>query len=415
MIRWFFLPAAALLLGSLIAANLGDDPGYVLIQIAGYTLESSVAGLVLLAAASIAVVMLVTRLVVGSVKLPGKLGGMLQERRLQLARTQLRKGLTELAAGQWEKAEAELLRRVADTDEPGPNYLYAAEAAHRQGKTERRDEYLKLAAAPGGSEQAAVLLRRAQLWAEDGRHTEALSALDSLLATQPRHRVALELRMQLLARAELWEEVRLALPGARNIAAAPLLESVARQAHHALLQKARNSGRLELLRSAWQDVGKTQQHDSELLLQYARLCHEMNADTDALRLIVAELRHHWQPQLALMFGELDGGDVVRQLAKVEHWINQHGEKPELLLVAGRLCLRNRLWGRARSYFEACLRSYPSPQVRLDLGKLLLQQGEGEKAALELFREGLESSLKPETPPGVAVAVQQAPESLEAPR
>ena len=65
-----------------------------------------------------------------------------------------------------------------------------------------------------------------------------------------------------------------------------------------------------------------------------------------------------------------------------------------MLVAGRLCLRNRLWGRARSYFEACLRSYPSAEIRLELGKLLVQQGEDEAAALQLFRDGLESTLTP---------------------
>lgn len=417
MIRWFVLPALTLLLGGMVAANLSDDPGYVLVQIAGYSMESSLAGLILLAAISLALILLVYRLLVGSVRLPVRIGNMLQERRLNLARAQLPRGLTALAAGEWQKAEAELLKRIADSDEPATHYLYAAEAAHHQQQGERRDEYLQLAAqATPESSQAAVQLKQAQLWAADGRNREAINTLERLLLEQPRHAAAQTLRLNLLAKEQDWDTLRQSFPGARNVVPAEELEALALKTHRALLSRARSSGRLELLRSAWQDVGRTLQHDPGLLAHYAVLCHEMNADADAIRPIVGELRHHWHADLALIYGSLDGGDVVRQLAKVEQWINQHGEKPELLLVAGRLCLRNRLWGRARSYFEACLRSYPSPEIRLELGNLLLQQGEDEKAALELFREGLETSLKPaRQPTQELLPASDAPQPLEAPR
>lgn len=394
MIRWLILPALALAIGGLVAANLRDDPGYVLIQIAGYTLESSLTGLILIGLVVIALISLAGRLIAKSVRLPGQVSELVQERRLEQARKQLHLGLKQLAAGQFDKAEAELLKRISQSEDPGANYLYAAEAAHRQNNPQRRDEYLALADQADDSNHAAVLLRRAQMWADDGRHSEALDAVDSLLAAQPRHAGAMTLRLSLLQQLNRFEDLKAALPAARNVVDAELIQSCARHAHTALLSQARASGRVDTLRDAWQDVDKSLQHDPELIAHYARLCHDLNIDVDGLRLIVAELRHHWHAELALVYGELDGGDVVRQLAKVEEWIKQHGEKAELLIIAGRLCLRNRLWGRARSYFEACLRSYPSPEIRLELGKLLIQQGEDETAALELFREGLESSLSP---------------------
>ncbi len=393
--RWFLLPALALAIGGFIAATLGEDPGYVLIQVAGYTLESSLAGLILLTALGLLLIWAGGRLISGTVRLPGRVGGFLQERRLEHARKQLRLGLSQLAAGQWAKAEMELLRRVSDAEDPGTNYIYAATAAHRLDRPERRDEYLRLADASGGEHHAAVLLTQAQLWAEDeGRVEEAIAALDELLSDHPRHVAAQTLRLELLHKAGRWQAIKDSLPAARGVARTEVFDAAAVAAHRALLSQARSSGRLELLRSAWQAVDKRHRHNVELIGHYALLCQEMNADADGIRLIVAEMRTQWHPSLALIYGQLDGGDVVRQLAKVESWINQHGEKPELLLVAGRLCLRNRLWGRARSYFEACLRSYPSPEIRLELGKLLLQQGEDDKLALKLFREGLESSLAP---------------------
>ncbi len=415
MIRWFLLPALTLVIGGVVAARLREDPGYVLIQVAGYTIESSLAGLTLIAAVTVALSLIAIRLIQRSVRLPGQFGHFLQDRRLQQARRQLRLGLTQLAAGEWERAEVELLRRIADADEPGTNYLYAAEAAHRLNNPDRRDEYLSLADASNVSNHAAVLLKRAQVWADDGRHAEALEALDTLLATQPRNRPALTLRLELLAAEGRWEALKLALPAARGSVADTTLDTLALTAHRALLTQARSAGRLDSLRTAWREVPKPLQHDPELIAHYARLAHDLNADEDVLRIIAAELRQQWHPQLALAFGQLKGSDPVRQLAKVENWINQHGEKPELLLVAGRLCLRNRLWGRARSYFEACLRSYPSPEVRLELGKLLMQQGEDSNAALELFREGLETSLTPPKPAQEWIAAEDAARSLEPPR
>jgi HemY protein len=232
------------------------------------------------------------------------------------------------------------------------------------------------------------------LWAQYQRNIDALVALEVLLVKQPRHQSAMSLKLDLLRREQRWDDLKHCLPQARNLLDAQLLQELASDTYRALLSQARASGRVDNLRAVWQDVPASLKHDIALIGHYAMLCHQLQIDADALKLVVAELRHHWHADLVLIFGDLDGGDVVRQLAKVEEWIKQYGEKAELLLVAGRLCLRNRLWGRARSYFEACLSSYPSAEIRLELGKLLIQQGEDEAAALQLFRDGLESTITP---------------------
>lgn len=392
MIRWLIPALAALAIGGLLASNLAKDPGYILIQIAGYTLESSLLGLILLVVIALGLISLGTRLITSTVKLPGQVGHFVQDRRLQAARKQLHAGLKQLSAGQFDKAEIELLRRVSDSENPASHYLLAADAAHQQGHQARRDEYLELADQSADADHFAVLLKRAQLWAQDERHVDALAALEEFLSKFPRHAVALALKLELLSREQRWDELRKSLPQARNVLSKEQVLGFSRDTHIALLSQARASGRVDELRAGWQDVPAALKHDVELIEHYAHLCQALNIDADALRLIVGELRHHWHARLALLYGELDGGDVVRQLAKAEEWIKQYGEKAELLLIAGRLCLRNRLWGRARSYFEACLRSYPSPEIRLELGKLLMAQGEDEAAALQLFREGLETSL-----------------------
>ena len=108
------------------------------------------------------------------------------------------------------------------------------------------------------------------------------------------------------------------------------------------------------------------------------------------------LKRDWDPALALAFGELVCEDRTAQLATVEDWLKRYGDQPELLLGAGRLCLRNRLWGRARSYFESSLRGASRPEALLELGRLF-EEIDLDEEARRAYRQGLEQML--ETRPG----------------
>jgi tetratricopeptide (TPR) repeat protein len=82
-----------------------------------------------------------------------------------------------------------------------------------------------------------------------------------------------------------------------------------------------------------------------------------------------------------------GRDPAAQLAWAERFLGSHPDDPPLLLTLGRLCVSNRLWGKARTYLEASLQVEPLPEVFEELGGLLEQLGE-QKAALECYRRGL---------------------------
>jgi HemY protein len=59
----------------------------------------------------------------------------------------------------------------------------------------------------------------------------------------------------------------------------------------------------------------------------------------------------------------------------------------LLLTLARLCLQAKLWGKARSYLEESIAILPKVAAYQELGLLLEQLGEPDKA-LECFRTGL---------------------------
>ncbi len=88
-----------------------------------------------------------------------------------------------------------------------------------------------------------------------------------------------------------------------------------------------------------------------------------------------------------LFGLVEGKDASKQLKRVEGWLASHGEDPDLLLAAARLCLRNELWGKARSYLESVIALRPTPEAYQEYGQLLNRLGESADAA-QAFRDGL---------------------------
>ena len=58
------------------------------------------------------------------------------------------------------------------------------------------------------------------------------------------------------------------------------------------------------------------------------------------------------------------------------------------MAAGRVCLRNRLWGKARSYLEAVIRVAPSAAAYLELARVCEQTQNAEEAQ-KFLRQGLE--------------------------
>jgi HemY protein len=103
--------------------------------------------------------------------------------------------------------------------------------------------------------------------------------------------------------------------------------------------------------------------------------------------LAAALRAEWRGPLVRLFGLIEATDTTRQLKRAEGWLKNHGEDPDLLLAAARLCLRNELWGKARSYLETVIGMRPTPEAYQEYGNLLTQMGEADAAA-DAYKDGL---------------------------
>ena len=377
-----------LLLGAAVALSLlaQHDPGYVLINYSGWSVEGSFTIFMLVAVLLFIAFYLLLRLLFGTLHLPSRMVGWRHHRQADHARELTQQGLIALAEGNWQRAEKKLSRAAEHSDTPLINYLGAARAAQKQGEEQRRDDYLSEAYKSMPEAELAVGLTQADLQLSQGQAEQALATLHYLHTIAPKHAYVLYLLKKLYEKLESWDELFKLLPALKqhHVLTGEAFETFELRVHH---ERINASATLPRLEEVWAQVGKKQQHTPALLYDYAHALQQLGAEQQAEDTLHAYLRKNWDATLMRLYGRLRGEDANRQLLTAEQWLEHHEQHPELLLALGRISLYNQLWGKARSYLEASLGSEARAETCCELGNLLQQLGETERAG-EYFRQGL---------------------------
>jgi len=349
-----------------------SDPGYVVINFHGYLVEMSVPVLVLLTAALFAVIWLIRKIIIAP-------------RRIGEAAGRFR-SMIEVAEGNFARGERMLARAARTSDSPLFNYLQAARAAHLQGRNERRDDWLKLAYQEVPEAANAVLLTQAEFQLDQGQHEQALATLRRLDENSKDHGHALALMARLYFRLEDWSSLQEVLPRVKKHAQVKP-ETLATWTIRIHQEQLDNAADGDAVLHAWKDVPKANKSDITLLTSYYEGLMRAGLHEKTEKELAAALKSNWRGPLVRLFGLVEGADASKQLKRAEGWLTSHSDDPDLLLTAARLCLRNELWGKARSYLETVLSLSPSPEVYQEYGALLNQLGETDAAA-DAYRDGL---------------------------
>ncbi len=385
--RWLIGAIAVLALVFGAAALLENDPGYVYIDIGQWELETTVA----FALGALAVLFLVSYAVLRGigflVRSPRWLRRGARGRSSERARRGLTQGLIEMAEGRWEKAEKLLTRHADESDTSLLNYLAAARAAQQSGAYERRDSYLKSAIEANPSADVAVSLTQAELQLAHHQTEHALATLNRLRSLAPHHAYVIKLLARLYSELEDWQRLAELLPELRR-------RSVFDEARLASLERAAQVGRIaqadhdpEALEQVWRSLARRMRSDAEVVHEYVRQLIAAGAHETAEKRVRQFLGREWSEELARDYGLTRPDHTTRQLNTAEGWYQSRAQSPMLLLTLGRLCVRNRLWGKARTYFEASLALRPCAETFYELASLLDELGEI-GAAREQYRQGL---------------------------
>ena len=358
------------------------DPGRVLIEFQGTYYQMTVPVLVGIVVALLVAIWVIRKIIVA----PRRLGEAAGRIRSARSGQKMTKGMIAVAEGNLARGEKMLGRAARTSDSPLFNYLQAARAAHLQGHDERRDDWLRLAFQETPEAANAVLLTQAEFQLDRNHYEQALATLRRLEEDSKNHVQALALMGRLYFKLEDWTALGEILPRLRkNTQIKPeTIEMWTVRVHKEALDGAAD---VEVLDFTWKGIPRRLKADITLLEAYYNGLMRAGLHDRAEKELASSLKSNWCGPLVRLFGLVEATDTTKQLKRAEGWLKNHGEDPDLLLAAARLCLRNELWGKARSYLETVISMRPTPEAYQEYGALLARLGEADAAA-EAYRDGL---------------------------
>lgn len=393
--RMLIVIALALALGAAFVWAADFEPGFVLLQYRGWSMETSLVVFSILLMLFVLGVYLLLRSVAMLRQVPGRFAIWRQVKKLKRANRDLTRGLITLEEGRWAEAERLLVRHAGNSDTPLLHYLAAARAAQKQGIPERRDNYLRLAHETTAGADIAVGVVQAELQLSAGQKEQALATLQHLREMAPKHPYVLQLLQSLYQDMEQWQEVQAVLPDLRRRHVLPADEVAALGVDAAVgqLQAALHRRDWNRMAEIWEKVPARTRHSEALLKPYLAGLLEQGEQDPAAVLIEQFLRRNWSDELAYLYGHIATTDPLKRLARAEKWLADRPDNPWLLLTLGRLAKAANLWTKAAEYLRASLRHGPRGESYRELADVLLALGEKEEAA-RTCRAGLDLMLKP---------------------
>lgn len=376
----------------ILALAVKEDNGYILLGYGEWTVEGSLAFFLLMNLLMFGVLYLALRILSRIGATPKKIHDWREQRGAKRARKALTLGLVELSEGNWKRAEKDLLRFAGRSETPLLNYLAAARSAQQQNAHDRRDHYLHLAHESMPEADVAVGLTQAELQLDHEQLEQALATLKHLQEIAPRHTHVLKLLKELYQRLGDWQEMGQLLPELkrRKVIDPDELSALELRVYHNQLTVAAQDENLTQLQAAWNRIPSAVRAKEEMITPYVNYLMNRAEHTQVERLLRDAIQRHWSDDLVELYGRVPAEDSARQLSVAEGWLKERSRNPLLLLTLGRLCLRNKLWGKAMTYLEASVGIEPSTAAYRALGALLEKMDEKDKA-LTCFKAGLELS------------------------
>lgn len=386
--RWLFwiivIFAAAVGLTLLARGN----EGFVLLVMPPYRIELSLNFAITLMVGVLIAGYVLMRAIAVTVSMPERVRAFQQRRKEKKARAAFADALRNYLEGRFGKARRSATLAVSIGESEGLAAVLAARSAHGMRAYAQRDEYLAKAADLAPEEAGVRLMAQAEMLLDERRYHDALDVLRQL---PEKHTAALKLELRAQQLARNWDEVLKLLPllEKRKVFERQIVEQVRRHAYiENLKRKALDA---DALKDYWTRMPADQRRDPRVAATAARCFVGLGGCADAHRIIESALLAQWDTGLLALYGECLGDKVRQQLERAESWLATHPRDATLMLVLGRLCAHEALWGKARSYLEASLSIDPSYSAHLELARLLEKTGDPEKAAVH-YREALSQTL-----------------------
>ena len=389
----------ALTIATILAVTIGlaaytFGPGYVVFSFGEFSLETSFIFMLGFFAILFFIFHYSIRVLSILFKIPDYLGLRYSKRLAEKSRNALVKGLIEMSEGRFEQAEKILLKQVTHSDTELLNYLMAARSAQQQGAYDRRDEYLRLAHKAMPSADIAIGITQAELQLSHNQYEQALATLNHLSSIAPKHGYVKKLQARVYKQLHDWDNLGTLITGIKKQKLIPVeeLNELEIETYKGLLSNAIKQGNKDDIASIWQQIPKNTRDNADVLSLYVNYLINIDNHNEAESLLRSYLSRHWHESMVRLYAQLNTSKPQQQLETAETWLHNHSRSASLLLVLGKLCIKSKLWGKARNYLETSLSIKPLPETCLTLAMLLNDKMEDANKVQALYRQGLKLAV-----------------------
>jgi HemY protein len=396
MIRGFIYSLIALGAGAWLYTLAGDDPGYVLISFGSWSIESTFIALILF-------LLLLLVLVYGVYKLLGFLNplGLLRgnswlgaSRRKMQAAAASEEGLRLLLLGHWQDAYKLLVENAGRVENPVFNYLAASLAAWQRGDDASWNYCLEQASRKARKPNPGIKTLKALLEYRSGKIEQSLAILIALDKEVPGSPYVLNLIKSSYLTLQDWEKLEGLMPVLEKhkvVNATELLQLREKIAARRLDQVTQQTGGASALTRQWESLDKKVRQGEEITRIYMGKLMEFSQHEEAVIVATRFLKKYWSDKIVLKAGYIDTDEPGRLLVQLENWLKARPNNCTLMLSLGRVSLRNKLWGKAREYFESSLKfsqsTSLSAEANAELARLMDHMGEHAQSAA-LYRKAM---------------------------
>ena len=389
MIRLFLLSLLTIVGVLWLTLYIGfpDDPGYLLVAFDSYTFETSLLAFLVAIIFGYMLIKLVA-LVLRSVNPLRfiRLTRSISERIRTKSRSDTLEGLLYFARGNWRSSYNLLTKSINDQDGSVINLLAAGYAAHKAEEEDASMKCLDEAEAKYPEIISTIKLMRAKLLYEAGRAEQAELILRELKNGSPNDMGLLKVSKDVYKKLEDWSALKNLVPKLEKYKAinSEELEKIQMRIFVEELYKTsgededKNGGETHLnLKKVWKKGPLRFRVNEKIVNHYANLLIKSKAKEDASIAIEKAISKEWSNLLVSSYGKLDLSNCEQQLKAAEKWLKKRPADANLLLCLGRISMKNKLWEKAKKYFEESIRLSPSAEAYGELSRMLKYLSEGE--------------------------------------
>jgi HemY protein len=379
----FVLLFAAVYLG----ITLHDNPGFVLIHLGHWTIETSLLVGLCIVVLTFFILHCLLFVCTTLLKTPRSMRQWNTNRLTHKAQSMTTKGLIEFSEGYWKKARTHLIQALPNTETPLLNYLTAARAAQKMGDSNLRDDYLRQAQQSMPEAKIAVELTQAELQLANNQSEQALATLRHLHSLTPHHPYVLKLLVKLYEQVRDWQQLLALLPSLKKYKAAPekTYQTIEKNAYLQAIIDLEKQDQHEQIDNLFKTLPKAMRLDAELIENYTNFLIKQGRVDEANSLLQQRLRNQVEPQFIELYALLPCTE--QRFAFTESLLKKNPHSQTLLYCLGYQSIELQLWGKAKHYLEQSIALHPTYKSYHQLGRLYEQLNDS-AMALDSYKRGL---------------------------